>query len=539
MQIRLQKFIILSLFLASPACASSGSWFGSNSESTPSAYPSSFSSWTPSQYSSFQQTFASVRDSTFDAWDESRLREWLLEQGIVAPSGPREELVLMAKRRWRDWQDASVKYSASASSTIDKYASSASSTVSEASSVVSSYAAQATANVLPYRPFDTAKDYVWSTWDDTQLRKYLVDKNIIDNRTAAGKKRDQLIELAKEHYVSAKGKTYETWSDSYMYEWLAAHSLIDTRNKTQKTRDEYAELMGKYYYDTKENVWETWTDSELRAWLIDNGYMKSDAAASRDAMLKSVRDNYYSAQSTLTSAWSESQMREWLIEHGYLRSDAQVKKDEIVSLFQQKYASASSTISAYTAPYLTWPDARLRAYLRESGISDSNLPTSRPSLLQEVRIRWVQTSSSAERMLNRLKDVLDSNVVGPVEDQLAKVWEVLKGSSGDAKEYAGEKYEDSQAAFEDKKERAYEKTIERLPIIVFLTGTLYTLKPIFEHLLTNMDPELSLTIEKASTTIGDSQQIRDWHKSGKNPVSSTTSFESEFIIKLLALSDAI
>ncbi|KIK52733.1 hypothetical protein GYMLUDRAFT_179817 [Collybiopsis luxurians FD-317 M1] len=454
MQIRLQKFILLSLFIVSPAYASSGSWFGSDSsKSTPSAYPSSFSSWTPSQYASFQDTFASLRDGTFDAWDESRLREWLLEQGIVAPKGPREEIVLLAKRRWKDWEEARAKYSASASNSAHAYASSASATASEASSAVSSYVAQATANVLPPRPFDTAKDYVWSTWDDTQLRKFLVDKGVIDNRTAAGKKRDELIQLAKEHYNSAQESAWETWSDSYMRDWLAAHNLIDTRNSAQKTRDDYIALMQTYYYDTKQQVWETWSDGELRAWLIDNGYMKSDAAAKRDAMLKAVRDNYYSAHTTLTSAWSESQMRTWLIDNGYLRSDAQVKKDELVSL----YYSASSALSAHTAPYLTWPDARLRAYLRESGISESMLPTSRPGLLQEVRIRWVQSRSSAERIYNRLKEVLDENVVGPVEDQLAKVWEVLKGSSGDAQEYVGEKYDGAQAAFEDKKDRAYEK----------------------------------------------------------------------------------
>ena len=39
---------------------------------------------------------------------------------------------------------------------------------------------------------------------------------------------------------------------------------------------------------------------------------------------------------------------------------------------------------ATAAPYLAWPDARLRAQLRSYGIDDTKY-SSRPSLLHEVR----------------------------------------------------------------------------------------------------------------------------------------------------------
>lgn len=92
-----------------------------------------------------------------------------------------------------------------------------------------------------------------------------------------------------------------------------------------------------------------------------------------------------------------------------------------LSLFS-RYSTASQTISSHITPYHTWPDACLRAYLRESGISDKALPISRPTLLQQVRIRWVQSLSSAEHILNRVKEILDDNLVRPVEDQLARVF---------------------------------------------------------------------------------------------------------------------
>jgi hypothetical protein len=39
--------------------------------------------------------------------------------------------------------------------------------------------------------------------------------------------------------------------------------------------------------------------------------------------------------------------------------------------------------NARTAAYLTWPDARLRAYLREHGVSEDFVPGGRPGLLRE------------------------------------------------------------------------------------------------------------------------------------------------------------
>lgn len=92
------------------------------------------------------------------------------------------------------------------------------------------------------------------------------------------------------------------------------------------------------------------------------------------------RDNYNNVHDTFWNAWTDNQLRAWLIDNGYLRSDAQVKRDELVKSINDKYTD----LSARTAPYLTWPDARLRAFLREHGLSDKQLPTSRPGLLREL-----------------------------------------------------------------------------------------------------------------------------------------------------------
>ena len=78
--------------------------------------------WTREQYDRAQQVFANYKDTAFETWEDSRLREFLLEQGIVAPTGPREKLVLAAKQHYRGYTNAAASLastaSASASSAI-------------------------------------------------------------------------------------------------------------------------------------------------------------------------------------------------------------------------------------------------------------------------------------------------------------------------------------------------------------------------------------------------------------------------------------
>jgi hypothetical protein len=73
----------------------------------------------------------------------------------------------------------------------------------------------------------------------------------------------------------------------------------------------------------------------------------------------------------------------------------QKKRDELVSLIDKQFVPLPrhalkfseilfryNDVSARTAAYHVWPDARLRAYLRERGVSEAALPTNRPGLLR-------------------------------------------------------------------------------------------------------------------------------------------------------------
>ncbi|KAL0574442.1 hypothetical protein V5O48_007505 [Marasmius crinis-equi] len=419
------------------------------------------SAWTYDQYNNAQKTFVDMRDTTFDTWDESRLREFLLEQGIVAPSGPREQLVLLAKSRYRAYTDAASSFTSSASRAAStavygdaKY---------QATQSLSSIAAQATKEAQ--RTLDDSKDYVYSTWDDNRLRSYLEEKGVI--KTKSEKKREELLSLMRDNYAKVANPVWEAWSDSYIHEWLINHNILDGRSDLQKKRDEYVELMKQYYYGVNDRVWDSWSDSELRQWLIDNNVIKSDAQLKREKMLKLVEANYLNAKNSVWDAWTDSQMRDWLIENGYMKSDAQAKRDELVKMINDKYTTASDR----TAAYLMWPDARLRAFLREKGFPEQKLPRTRSGLLQETRIRYVQSTNRAEAVFASIREVMENKVTA-AEEKLANIWHLIRGESYDAKDKAAKEYERAKAdaekefdqarktaekQYEDKKAKAYQK----------------------------------------------------------------------------------
>ncbi|KAG6377680.1 lactate/malate dehydrogenase [Boletus reticuloceps] len=389
------------------------------------AYAEAGRQWSLDQFNRAQRAFEHIKDDTFDQWDESKLRIFLLEQGVVSPSGPREQLVLLARNKYRAYTDAAILYSSLASAS----ASSAYAGVTDAAHSASQCASQATHEVA--RAFDASKDYVYSTWDERQLRNWLEEHGVVEAKSASTK--DELTRLANNYYRKVTSAVWESWSDSYIREWLIAHSLLKPTDTL--SRSSLLGKMKKYHYNRVDSVWNTWSHSELKTWLVDHGFLKSDAEKNRDELVKMLEEHYLSAADSIWAAWTDSDIREWLSEHGYLENGNSVKsREDLVNLINSKYSDASAKALAY----LVWPDARLRVYLRERGIGEDALPTTRPGLLQEARIRWVQTSTWTDNMYTRLKDIVNSSVEA-AEEKIARILEVLSGRS----RYASDEVDDA------------------------------------------------------------------------------------------------
>jgi Putative nuclear envelope organisation protein len=158
------------------------------------------------QYHAAQHSFQNVKDSVFDTWDESTLRQFLLDRGVVDPSGPREQLVQLAKEKYNDYEHAMSFYSSQMSTGI--YGSPSHQMTKSISSVV----AQATHDAS--RKLDDTKDYIYSTWDDDRLRSYLEGKGTLKAHQQAS--REDMLSLMRDYYTKAIDPVWESWSDSYM-----------------------------------------------------------------------------------------------------------------------------------------------------------------------------------------------------------------------------------------------------------------------------------------------------------------------------------
>ena len=209
-----------------------------------------------------------------------------MEKGVVSPSSNREQLLVLAKQQLvpvstEFCTNFVIKFilRASAASTAiyghptDQAISSVSSAGSAASSAfyggassVSSQAAYASAAVQ--RKFDDAKDYVFSTWDDNQLRTWLEEHDIIS--TPQPTSRSALLNNVRAAYLKVTDPIYEAWSTSNIHEWLVEHGIT---HPEPTARDKLIDLMKTNYYDAKDTAYSKWDESEMRNWLISEGIM--------------------------------------------------------------------------------------------------------------------------------------------------------------------------------------------------------------------------------------------------------------------------
>ena len=178
----------------------------------------SASNWSSEQYSKAQAALGGLRDDAFDTWDESRLRAWLLDAGVVEPKGTREQLALMAKHRYNAMARAASSASAAASTAV--YGDS----LQQASKSATSIVAQATETAA--RKMDDTKDYVYSTWDDAKLQAYLVEHGVI-SPTEKPTTRAWLLAKMKDVYAAVTKPAWKAWSDSYLVsEIIRVRSIV-------------------------------------------------------------------------------------------------------------------------------------------------------------------------------------------------------------------------------------------------------------------------------------------------------------------------
>lgn len=393
-----------------------------------------------------------VNAEMMDAWDESQLREWLLEQGILSPASKPEQLRILAKNKasrissamfggptdtmkWSassaaSWGGKSAsslaseasKSAESAASWGTKSASSLASEASKSASSAASWGAKSAESVASWGTksvsslasegashasvaaasaynwasgqLDDSKDYVFSKWEDSDLEDWLEVHGYIKPKPAS---RNALLLAVREAYTKTIGPIYNSWETSTIHQWLVDHHVVAPR---ETKRDKLLDLMKENYYDASDKVYSAWDDSKLRDWLVSEGVLsKSSPELKHDKYLKLMDEHYENSKNVIWSAWDDSDMRNWLVNRGIIRSNAQKKRDDLIALMEKEYKNKGKT------PYLAWPDARLRATLRSYGVDDKKI-TGRTSLLQEMRVHYIETENALTKLIHWIEDTV-------------------------------------------------------------------------------------------------------------------------------------
>jgi hypothetical protein len=253
-----------------------------NTQAAASSASASFSSGASAASKSASSAQASLSDALFDAWSDSKLKEFLDKNGVPVPQGSKKnELIALARKH-----QASLTGNDASS-----VSGSAASAFGAATTKAGNQYAKATddASLAADDAFNQAVD----TWGESRLKAWLDSRGI---PVPQGSKKNELVKQVRLN----KHKAATGWSA-----W----------------------------------TFDTWTTDNLRKYLDSQGKKsKKNAQASRDDLLKQAQDSYASASksggsnyasvtSYLTSAtdatkhdtfdsWSESDLKSYLDSYG-------------------------------------------------------------------------------------------------------------------------------------------------------------------------------------------------------------------------------
>ena len=250
---------------------------------------------------------AGLSDALFNAWSDSKLKEYLDEQGVPVPQGSKKnELIALARK-----QRASV--AAKGSSTASSASASGASLAGKGTSVATSVASVASAsgasafgaatsragNAYAQATDDASakiEDLFQSavdTWSDSRLKAFLDARGVPVPQSG---KRDELIASVRlnKHKASTgwSAWTFDTWTVENLQDYLAANTK-KYKKKANANRDDliksaqsayatasssggtnYASVtsyLAKQTDSAKDSTFDTWSDSQLKSYLDSYG----------------------------------------------------------------------------------------------------------------------------------------------------------------------------------------------------------------------------------------------------------------------------
>ncbi|GAA6042300.1 hypothetical protein NBRC10512_002587, partial [Rhodotorula toruloides] len=275
-----------------------------------------------------QHVLQDARDGAYDTWSDSQLRQFLLDKGVISPSFKREELVQLA----REYGLEASKTAESAWARTTDAAADAAHAVAENTSAAFYAVVDGPAQAYDYvaGKLEDTRDYVYSTWTDSDLHSWAVSKGLV--KPEEKKRRDELLDLVRKPYSDATSHVYEAWSDSYLRNWLQRHGVV--KSKTANTRDELLDLMSKNYYGARDTTYEYWSDSAVRRWLESRGLVKPNETKTASELRNLIASNYWKLRDQAYSAWDESMLRAYL-DKNKVQYEKDAMRNDLVRLVKE------------------------------------------------------------------------------------------------------------------------------------------------------------------------------------------------------------
>ncbi|KAL1958284.1 hypothetical protein VTO42DRAFT_4792 [Malbranchea cinnamomea] len=308
---------------------------------------------------------------------------------------------------------------------------------------------------------------VYNRYHESELERWLSDHDIPYPKPATRKDLENLVKENWHTYVqpsiayatdgvsdswdSAKNWIFDTWSDSQLKAFLDRHGIPCPQPRQRdtllaKVRESYesiAQKMGQTALYPGNWLYEHWSDSDLKEFLDSRGYQVPQPTT-RDKLIAAVRRNsrrasleaqkasaafsssIAAAQETLTealfNAWSESDFKKFFDEHGIKVPQGSTRNEMIAlarkhraSLLDKPTSSLASGFGAATSKagnefaratedaqmkmddlfnsaINQWSDSRLKAYLDARGVPVPQ-GTKRDELLAKVRLHRHKAST--------------------------------------------------------------------------------------------------------------------------------------------------
>ena len=323
------------------------------------AASSSAASGAASASSAAASAQAGLSDALFDAWSDSKLKEFLDENGVPVPQGSKKnELIALAR-----------KHRASLGSHASSISASGSSAYGAATSKAGNEYAKATddASMKAEDLFNSAI----GTWSDSRLKAFLDARGV---PVPQGGKRDELVAKVRlnKHKASTgwTAWTFDTWTVDNLQKYLSTNSKKVKKNAAasrddlvKQAQDNYASAsksggtsfasvtnyLASQTDAAKASTFDTWSDSDLKSYLDSYGIKNYQGSTTNELRAMAKKQYTYFQYGTSTPQGTiYERVKEglgWVMQQlNFGAAEGKVKGQEAADSAASKVSSATSSV---------------------------------------------------------------------------------------------------------------------------------------------------------------------------------------------------